>query len=228
MRLPLFLVTSKPKSRSITSHDHRFAEKQDLIPFIPAASADYILNWFGNNPVHLFISKARHSKFGDYRPPVNGRRARISVNRNLNPYDFLITVVHEMAHHEVWKDSTRFRRPRPHGTEWKVQYRLLMDPLLNESVFPQDILDLLVNQIRNLRQTARTGAALTRVLRNYDPPDNFVTVESLEINSLFALPSGRTFRKMEKLRKRYRCKCISNGRTYLFSALAKVIPLNEP
>jgi hypothetical protein len=115
----------------------------DLHSFLPENSAGYILKWFQDNPVHLRISKARSSKFGDYRAPINHIPARISVNRNLNKFDFLITLVHEMAHHEVYTEASNSgfivlpstgeigRRPRPHGTEWKEHYRQLMSPSID-------------------------------------------------------------------------------------------------
>src|ERR1017187_1881109 len=71
--------------------------------YIPEQSIEYVLNWFLEHKVRLRISLNRSSKSGDYRPAHQNLPPRISVNNNLNPYDFLITLVHEMAHHEVWR-----------------------------------------------------------------------------------------------------------------------------
>jgi SprT protein len=208
---------------------------QDLYVFIPENSAGYILDWFQLNLVHLRISKTRSSKFGDYRPPVKTFPARISVNRNLNKFDFLITLVHEMAHHEVWTEffglvpgfgiHQRKRRPRPHGKEWKTHYRRLMEPLMKESIFPAEVLQQLFSHFNNLRSSSKSNEHLIFALKKYDVPDDAVFIESLEYDAVFTLPAGRKFRKREKLRKRYRCVCLDNGRIYLFSPMARVMPV---
>jgi SprT protein len=207
----------------------------DLSAFIPEAAIGYVTNWFHLNVVQLKISKARSSKFGDYRSSLKNIPARISVNRNLNKFDFLITLVHEMAHHEIWKSidnqtrefglQRRKRRPLPHGKEWKNHYRQLMLPLLNETVFPADVIQHLISHFENPRSSSKSNEHLVYALKKYDVPDNAVFIESLPINSVFALPAGRKFKKQEKLRKRYRCICLNNGRTYLFSPMARVLPL---
>lgn len=206
----------------------------DLQQYIPANSAGYILNWFQSNPVHLRVTKSRSSKFGDYRAPDKNIPARISVNHNLNRFDFLITLVHEMAHHEVWIESVtpvsgfgllkRKRRLAPHGKEWKNHYRLLMAPLLQESVFPLNLIQHLEKEMDNLRSSSRANENLVIALKEYDDPDGSVFIESLPLNAVFSLPAGRKFKKQEKLRKRYRCICLDNGRIYLFSPLARVVP----
>ena len=210
---------------------------EDLDPVIPFDSKGYIYGWFQSNPVHLRISKARSSKFGDYRAPVKQYPAKISVNRNLNKFDFLITLVHEMAHHEVWMEATkpvpflgirkRVRRPLPHGKEWKAHYQRLMNPLLTESVFPSEVLHHIVHHFENPGSSSKANEHMVIALKEFDLPDNTVFIDSLPLDTIFALPSGRKFRKGEKLRKRYRCLCLDNRRIYLFSPVARVIPLNS-
>jgi SprT protein len=235
MQLSLFLVKKSVAALTAPASHVARITVPDLRPFLPENSPAYILNWFQSNPVQLRISKARTSKFGDYRAPLKNSPARISINRNLNRYDFLITLVHEMAHHEVWLESVapvpvfgfhkRKRRLRPHGKEWKNHYRTLMAPLMKESVFPAEVLQALENQFEHPRSSAKANENLVLALREYDPPDNSVFVESLPFDALFALPSGRQFRKREKLRKRYQCRCLGNGKIYLFSPVARVLPV---
>jgi hypothetical protein len=207
----------------------------EFYAFIPENSSGYILDWFRSNPVQFRISKARSSKFGDYQPPVKKFPARISVNRNLNRFDFLITLVHEMAHHEVWTESSalvpgfgihrRKRRPRPHGEEWETHYRRLMEPLMKEFIFPTEVLHHLVSHFNNPRSSLKSNEHLIVALKKYDVPDNAVFIESLAYDAVFTLPTGRKFRKREKLRKRYRCMCLDNGKIYLFSPMARVMPI---
>jgi predicted SprT family Zn-dependent metalloprotease len=235
MQLPFLLDT---KSRSASFSPASFIACmtiQDLRGFIPENSTGYILDWFQFHPVQFRISKARSSKFGDYRAPVKNLPARISVNRNLNRFDFLITLVHEMAHHEVWTETSlpilgagihgRKRRPRPHGKEWKTQYQQLMSPLMEESVFPAEVVHHLARYFENPRSSSKSNEHLVVALKKYDAPDDSVFIESLPLNAVFSLPAGKKFRKQEKLRKRYRCVCLANGRIYLFSPMARVMPV---
>ena len=204
--------------------------------YIPDQSVEYILQWFLEHKVRLRISSNRLSKSGDYRPSRQHLPPRISVNNNLNPYDFLITLVHEMAHHDVWRAyvmpnqlsffrSRRQAHPKPHGQEWQHHFRQLMIPLMNTSVFPPDVLYMVENYFRNSNVSTKFGQHLSRVLKKYDKPDGKEFVENLPFDALFRLPDGRIFRKKEKLRKRFRCILVNNNRVYLFSPLALVFCL---
>ncbi len=204
----------------------------DLSPFLPESAIDPVIAWFSENPVHLRISKSRSTKYGDYRAPVNGSPPKISVNHNLNKYDFLITLVHEMAHHEVYAEHTRSggftlftrkkSRPKPHGKEWKDKYKALMLPYMHSGVFPPEILASLEKYFHNPRAAAGTSHHLAVVLNQYNDPDGKEFVEDLPLDAMFVIPGGRIFQKKEKLRKRYRCISLTNKRAYLFSPAARV------
>ncbi|MCX6249185.1 MAG: sprT domain-containing protein [Bacteroidetes bacterium] len=220
-------------SRQCGMESVMYRDAKVLGPCIPEHSQEIIFDWFNRNEVNLRIARVRSSKLGDYRPSQKHLNAWISVNNNLNPFDFLITLVHEMAHHEVWKiyleemnRLTLFRRhkkrPQPHGQEWQYHYRRLMEPLLNLSVFPPDILLSLENYLQNLGATSKYQHDLTRVMKDYNDPDGKEFIENLPPETIFRLPDGRTFRKKERIRKRYRCICLNNNRIYLFSPLARV------
>jgi SprT protein len=62
-----------------------------------------------------------------------------------------------------------------------------------------------------------------RVLRSYDERTDSVLLEDLSERQEFLL-GKRTFKKGEKLRKRYRCEEVDSGKIYLVSAIAEVIP----
>ena len=205
---------------------------------IPDQSVEYILHWFCEHKVRLRIAMNRLSKSGDYRPSLHNLPPRISVNKNLNPFDFLITLVHEMAHHEVWRvhvipkqqlllQMRRHYHPKPHGPEWQHLFRELMLPLMNTSVFPPDVLYMVEHYFRSLSVSRKFGQDLTRVLKKYDKPNGKEFVENLPFDALFRLPDGRSFRRKEKLRKRFKCICMNNNRIYLFSPLAQVFHENN-
>ena len=65
--------------------------------FIPPMAVPGILHYLQRYSVHLTITRDRKSVLGDYRHPTHHHTHRISVNSTLNPYAFLITLIHELA-----------------------------------------------------------------------------------------------------------------------------------
>jgi SprT protein len=203
---------------------------------LPENALDDAVAQILGNPVNLKVVKNRTSKSGDFRAPYNGSPARITVNGNLNPYAFLITLVHELAHHHVHLDHMRpakkftFRRktrPLPHGKEWKAKFRLLMQPYLSLEVFPPEILPVVVQYLENPKASSSVDHLLSKVLKKHDPPDLTLRLEELPFDAVFTLHGKRFFRKKEKVRTRYRCICLQNNRIYLVSPGAPVMLVNE-
>ena len=83
-----------------------------------------INTWLNTYNCQLKIKKPRLTKLGDYRCPQNGKGHIISINNNLNPYAFLITLTHEIAHMMVWEKHQN--KVLPHGSEWKEMFQKLM------------------------------------------------------------------------------------------------------
>ncbi len=192
-----------------------------LSKYLPPMAAPVISQWINDNACRFRVSRNRVSKFGDYRPPYGKHGHRISVNQNLNPYAFLITTVHEFAHLKTW--NTHRNLVKPHGPEWKANFRLLMQPFLQAAVFPADILTALTAYMDNPAASSCADEHLFRRLREHDDPDNrFQTLDQLPDNALFSIQGGRVFQKKERLRKRYRCIEVKTLRAYLFQPIAEV------
>jgi SprT protein len=208
--------------------DPRILMRKVLEPHLPLESIRFIIDWLIFHKVQLRISNSRTTKLGDYRPPRPGTIPRISVNHNLNKYSFLITLVHEMAHHmvmEVKHPLISFRKrkhPKPHGPEWQSHYQDLMIPFMIPAIFPQDIMDVMKQYLENPKASTTADQKLFRVLKKYDLPDGSEFLDKLPFDAVFHLRNGRSFRKKEKMRKRYRCISIDNGRIYLFNPMAQV------
>ena len=96
--------------------------KDILSDYLPELSVPIVFDWVKSNNVQLKIAKNTTTKLGDYRPP-QGRYGfhRISVNHDLNKYNFLLTFVHEFAHLKNWEQHKR--NVNPHGKEWKLAFR---------------------------------------------------------------------------------------------------------
>jgi len=192
-----------------------------LEKYMPKPAASVIARWIHQAPCMFKISKSRSSKFGDYRSPYKGKGHRISVNHNLNPYAFLITTVHEFAHLKTWNEHKA--RVKPHGAEWKRNFKDLMQPFFNMDIFPEDVRGAIVMYLSNPAASSCSDLTLFRTLQRYDKPKNgHQKVEELPLGASFVLPNGRAFKKGEKIRTRFRCTELETGRIYLFSPVAEV------
>ncbi|NGM72405.1 sprT domain-containing protein [Sphingobacterium sp. SGL-16] len=199
---------------------------KQLSKYIPAEAAPIISQWINDTACRFKVTKSRASKLGDYRAPFRGSPHQITVNHDLNPYAFLMTTVHEFAHLKTYQDFKNL--VKPHGEEWKNNFKSLIQPFLKLNIFPSDIVIAINNYMNNPAASSCTDLNLYRVLKKYDTKISEVThVEELPEQAVFQLKNGRTFQKMEKLRKRYKCLEISTQKIYLFHPVAEVIPVKD-
>ena len=198
-------------------------ELELLKRYFPKASVAMVGEIFEQRRFRLHFKRPRASKLGDFRPPrtKNGICA-ITINLDLNPYQMLVTYVHEVAHYDVYQQYGS-RMVQPHGIEWQKRFASLLLPFMTEAIFPKDVLEALQRHLQHIKASSTADQNLQRVMRRYDKhPDNIVTVESLPNGARFLLKNGLVFQKGEKQRTRYKCYCESNGRWYFVSALAEV------
>jgi SprT protein len=189
--------------------------------YLPPGTADAVVNYLQQYKVHLTISKHRQSILGDYRHRTQHSNHRISVNGSLNPFSFLITLLHELAHLLTFEQHAN--RVQAHGKEWKIIYGQLLSQFLQHKIFPADIEKELLRSLKNPAASSCAEDGLLRVLRNYDAKNSSNRlVEEISFNALFKLSDGRVFQRGEKLRKRFKCKEIATGKLYLFSPVYEV------
>jgi SprT protein len=190
--------------------------------YLPPGTAEGVWVYLHRYQVHLTITRHRQSILGDYRHQTHHRNHRISVNGSLNPYAFLITLLHELAHLLTFEQH--MNRVPAHGREWKMIYSRLLQQFLQHRVFPADIERELLLSLKNPAASSCAEDGLLRVLRNYDvKKQQEFLVEELPIRSRFRIPDGRIFLKGEKLRKRYKCKEEATGKFFLFSPVYEVV-----
>jgi len=191
-----------------------------LAQYMPPSAAPVIAKWIDYFQCEFKISKSRATKQGDYRHPFKGAGHKISVNNNLNIYAFLVTTVHEFAHLLTWNDHKN--KVKPHGEEWKHNFKRMMAPFLDQQIFPDDVHLAITRYLTNPSASSCTDLSLSRALKKYDAEMEESRLEELPFNSVFTIKDGRKFKKGERLRKRYRCVCLDNGNVYLFNPLAEV------
>jgi hypothetical protein len=195
---------------------------QELARFLPTGSFDYVVKYLYQYKVHLTVAKSRKSVLGDYRHAHQGNNHRISVNGNLNVYEFLITLLHELAHLLTFEQYQN--RVEPHGREWKSIYSKLLIDFVGFGVFPPEIVTALQKSILSPAATANGETELLMVLRKYNTSkkEGVCLIADLPEGALFRLSNGKIFRKGELRRKRYTCVELKTGLMYTVSAITEV------
>ena len=197
---------------------------KQLSKYIPSAAAPIISQWINDSGCRFKVTRSRASKLGDYRSPYRNEPHQITINHDLNPYSFLITTVHEFAHLKTWQEHKN--KVKPHGAEWKENFKRLMDAFLKLHIFPEDVNLALIRYMNNPAASSCTDLNLYRILKTYDAGETTATtIDHIEFHTYFATRNGRVFQKMEKLRKRYKCMDVKTQRIYLFHPIAEVFPV---
>ena len=194
---------------------------QLLDQYLPPQCAPLIARWIDHFQCEFKISRSRGTKLGDYRPPYAGQGHRISINYDLNPYSFLVTTVHEFAHLLTWNEHKR--KAKPHGSEWKANFKRMMRPFFEKEVFPMDIQRAIVQYLENPAAASCSDLRLSRALKAYDAsPEHLCLLETLPIGTMFKWKADRVFKIEAKIRKRFRCVEPATGKVYLFNPLVEV------
>lgn len=195
---------------------------KELARFLPEGSFDQVVSILHLYKVHLTIARERKSVLGDYRHAHQGNNHRISVNGNLNQYEFLITLLHELAHLLTFEQFGN--RVESHGKEWKHLYGRLLVTFIEMSVFPPDVEQALKKTLHSPAATANGETALLTVLRKYNQNnrEGYHLLSVLPEGALFMTDNGKIFRKGVLRRKRYACVELHTGLQYTVSAITEV------
>jgi SprT protein len=197
-----------------------------LKSYLPEGTYLPVLQYLHHYKVHLTVTKARKSILGDYRHSTHHHNHRISVNGNLNPYSFLITLLHELAHMLTFDEHGN--KVAAHGTEWKRKYSMVLQQFIEHKIFPPDIENEIRLSLSNPAASSCAEDGLLRVLRKYDSKQShFKLLEELPLNTVFKINDGRVFKKGKKLRKRYQGEELKTGKVYLFSPVYEVEEVNN-
>lgn len=218
--------------------------KAILSKYIPEPAVDTITEWIYKYNFKLKVKRPRASKEGDYTAPHSGRNHTITINKDLNKYAFLITLIHEVAHLVTWEKYKG--RVNPHGKEWKSEYSNLLFFFISSSsplggpegaaVFPEEVSRALHKHSQSPSAASCSDLHLARVLKGFDANPEKLFLESIPAGTSFRIVSERSkhakdiFVKGEKRRTRYECFHSSTRRKYFVPALCEVVlsPPNPP
>lgn len=204
-------------------HMHKLSLMKVLRRHLPPVAVEYCSELIMQHRLHLHIEVERKDRLGDYSPH-QGKGNRISINHNLSPYDFLITFIHELAHHTAYKKYGA--KHKPHGPEWKNEFKRHMRPVIMMGFFPPDIAEPLIAHMKKPAYTHSGDINLTRALLKYDKR-NVAMLEDLKIGAQFKVSrtSRIVLRKVESTENRIRCADVKTGRQYWLHPGAVVIPV---
>ncbi|MEM9895450.1 MAG: SprT-like domain-containing protein [Bacteroidota bacterium] len=187
--------------------------------FVPAAAVNYCNQLYSKNKFVFKITRARRSKLGDYKFDYQSRQHTITINNDLNPYAFLITYLHEVAHLITFKAYGK--SAAPHGSEWKEAFVKLSRPVLNTEVFPAKVLSVLKNYFRNPKAASCSDPDLYLTLKKFDSQPDVLLLKDIALGDSF-LFNEKAYRKLELKRTRAMCISLANKRRYLIPELAEV------
>lgn len=192
--------------------------------YFPAEASNYCRQLWETYNFDFHIVKPRRTRLGDFRAFPSGK-TQITVNQDLNPYAFLITYVHEVAHADV--NRTYKKRIQPHGKAWQSAFQRLMQPLLAESIFPEEIVVPLQRYMSKPAATTYANPDLMAALRKVDvlwkvnTDSNAILLRDVIEGEMFQFDK-KTFIRGTLRRTRIVCKEMSSGKSYAILAHAWV------
>jgi hypothetical protein len=194
---------------------------KDVYTYIPEASHPIIRAYLEPQDLTLKIKNERTTKHGDFRKTQNGNYL-ITVNNNLNHFQFLLTLVHEIAHYKTHKI---YGKVKPHGIEWKNTFKELMLPFIRPEVYPNDVLPHLAKYLINAKASTDSDQDLALALKQEPISSDKNYIFDLKIGSTFQLKK-RKFKLLEKKRTRSLCCDIDSNKKYLIQLKAEVTPIH--
>ncbi|UTW63707.1 SprT-like domain-containing protein [bacterium SCSIO 12741] len=145
------------------------------------------------------------------------------MNGTLNPYAFLITLLHEMAHLQVFEAHKN--RVSPHGREWKMAFQALLVYWMEKGVFPESLMPPLSRYAQNPKASTFSDHQLYSALSHWDHPElQKIYLKDLSDQQVFAI-GKKQFKKGPLRRTRHLCTEVKSGRQYLIHFMAEVAPL---
>ncbi|APZ45022.1 sprT domain-containing protein [Polaribacter reichenbachii] len=180
--------------------------------YIPQKAIPFVQFLIDKHSFDLIIVNQRQTKHGDFRKLPNGK-FQITVNNNLNKYQFLLTLVHEIAHHVTHQ---KFGRVQPHGKEWKTVFQHLMLPFITPDIYPITMLSHLANYLKNPKASTDSDVNLSLALRENKSEIGKHFIFEIPTGSLFSF-KNTVYKRGNKRRTRFECLNMSNKKVYLFN-----------
>lgn len=193
--------------------------------YFPAEAIPFVMKYVGVCPFKFVISSPRMSKKGDFRFRLDGKKIpSITVNRDLEKYEFLLVFIHELAHYFVYVNSPYF--VKSHGAEWKNQYKSLSLQLMEEVSLPRDIEQAWRQHLSRIKSSSALDEQLVAVFKKYRKENvNECLLKELKNGDCFFF-RNELFRLDSFARTRATCTLLRTNRRYIIGGTAEVIKAN--
>ncbi|MCH8546411.1 MAG: SprT-like domain-containing protein [Cryomorphaceae bacterium] len=191
-----------------------------LKPFLPDNTLPLLQPLMNKYPLSIKVVNPRKRKLGDYRRAVPPSQVhQITVNNNLDSVQFLITLVHELAHLHAFE--TYGYRIKPHGKEWKHTYASMLKPFV--PYVPTDKQAEVIDQVQKPRATTTPVDFEERIAEQERAGG--VKLKSLPTGAVFTTHHGMRMQTIRPLRTYILCKDLGSKRLYRVHGMAVVKPL---
>lgn len=191
--------------------------------YVKPEAVDYCTNLWLDYGFLMKVTKSRKTVRGNFMFDPKTKSYTITVNGDLNPYSFLFTYLHELAHLLTHKSFSG--RVLPHGKEWKAAFAQLLVQAHSKSLFPKEMDEVLSQFLKDPKATVHANHELELFLSNYDPKTeksaNTIHLKEIPVGKKFYFQE-RAFIKLETKRTRILCQELQTGKKYLISAIAVV------
>lgn len=186
--------------------------------YVPPATVHYCSELWLLYKFRFVVKKKRASKLGDYTFNHILNQHTITVNGDLNPYAFLITYLHEVAHLVT---GIRYGfRVKPHGEEWKSCFKEVLYPILREEVFPHNVIEPLYDYINNPKATSCSDMDLLKALGEHDE-HKLAFLSDIKAGETFRF-NKKYFRKDSVVRTRAICTELKSNKQYYIPLAAQI------
>ena len=180
---------------------------------LPMPAIDYSIELWRLGNFFFKLSRDRETKLGDYCFDPSSKKHTITINKGLNPYSFLVTYLHEVAH--LVTTIRHGASVKAHGEEWQSAFKEVMYPILKPEVFPEDVLIALhLHMFNDPSASSCADITLMKVLGRYDKDaGEYSFLEDLAVGETFLI-KNEAYQIERFLQKRAICFELKTGRKY--------------
>lgn len=186
---------------------------------VPEKSIPYCYHLWQDSPFEFLVTKKRETKLGDYRFHYLYKTHTITVNGDLNKYTFLVTYLHEVAHQRA--QVLYGGKIKPHGEEWKNEFKKILLPVMSEEIFPENVLKALKKYLLNPKASSCTDIHLLKALGAHDQETHLTFLSDVNKGETFRF-NKKYYQKETTMRTRAICKELKSGKKFYISEGAQV------
>lgn len=186
--------------------------------YIPKKAIPFVAFLITEHNFSLKIVNQRQTKHGDFRQ-LSSNTFQITVNNNLNKLQFLLTLIHEVAHHVTHQ---KFGRVQAHGKQWKTVFQHLMLPFLHPDIYPKEVLPHLAKYLKNPKASTDSDINLSLALKGNVAKKGTQFIFEL-LNDTVFIYKNKLYKKGNKRRTRFECIQLHNKKVYLFHHNTEVV-----